>query len=41
MTGPHQGIVAQVAADIGRNDFAIDAVAGDEVLVLSGGARGT
>lgn len=36
---PHQGIVAQVAADVGRDDFAVDAIARDEVLVLAGGGR--
>lgn len=40
MARPHQGIVAKVAADVGRNDFTVDAIAWDEILVLSGGGRG-
>lgn len=34
VTRPHQGIVAQVAADVGGYDFSVDAIAGDEVFVL-------
>ena len=37
VTRPHQGIIAQVAADVGRDDLAIDAITGDEVLVLTAG----
>lgn len=33
VTGPHQGIVTQVAANVGGDDFAIDAVARDKVFV--------
>ena len=36
VTGPHQGIVAQVAANVGGDDFAIDAVSGDKVFVHAG-----
>lgn len=34
VTRPHQGIVAQVAADVGRNNLTIDAIARHEVFVL-------
>jgi hypothetical protein len=40
VAGPHEGIVAQVAADVGGDDLAVDAIAGDKVLVLAGGGRG-
>lgn len=30
---PHQGIVTQVAANVSRDDFAIDAVARNKVLI--------
>lgn len=39
VTWPHQGVVAKVAADVGRNNFSVDAIARDEVLVLTGGRR--
>lgn len=29
-----KGIVAQVAADVGRDDFTVDAIAGNEVFIL-------
>jgi hypothetical protein len=35
MTRPHESIVTQVAADIGGDDFAVDAITGDKVFVLS------
>lgn len=35
MTGTHEGIVAQIAADVGGDDFTVDAIARDEVFVLS------
>lgn len=34
MTRPHQGIIAQVAADVGRDDLTIDSIARHEVFVL-------
>ena len=37
VAGPHQGIVAQVAADVGGDDFTVDAIARHEVFVLSRG----
>lgn len=40
VAGAHEGIVAQVAADVGRDDLAVDAVARDEVFVLAGRGRG-
>lgn len=33
---PHQGVIAKVAADVGGNDFAIDAVSRDKVFVHAG-----
>lgn len=38
VAGTDESVVAQVATDIGRDDFAIDAITRDEVLVLSSGA---
>lgn len=38
MAGTHQGIVAQVATDVGGDDLAVDAIARHEVFVLSRGA---
>ena len=32
---PHQGIIPQVATDVGGDNLAIDAIAGHEVLVLT------
>lgn len=41
VAGPHEGIVAKVAADVSRDDLAVDAIARDEILVLaSSGGRG-
>lgn len=37
VTWPHQGIIAQVAADVGRDDLTIDAIARHKVLVLARG----
>lgn len=34
VSGSDKGIVAKVAADIGRDDFAVDAIARDEVFIL-------
>jgi hypothetical protein len=39
MTGPHQGIIAQVAADVGRDNLTIDSIARHEVFVLSSRGR--
>jgi len=39
MTGTHEGIVAQIAADVGGDDFAVDAIARHEVFVLSSRTR--
>lgn len=36
---PHQSIIAQVAADVGRDDFTVDAITRDKVFVLSCGGR--
>ena len=33
VAGPHKGIVTQVAADVGRDDFAVDAIAGNKILI--------
>jgi hypothetical protein len=33
--GADEGIVAQVPTDVGRDDLTVDAIAGDEVLVLA------
>jgi hypothetical protein len=33
---PHQGIIAQVAADVGGDNLTVDAIARNEVLVLAG-----
>lgn len=38
VAGTHQGIVAQVATDVGGDDLAVDAIARHEVFVLSRGA---
>jgi hypothetical protein len=35
VTGTHEGVVAQITADIGGDDFTVDAIARDEVFVLS------
>jgi hypothetical protein len=34
VTGPYQGIVAQIPANIGGDDLAVDAVPREEVLVI-------
>lgn len=39
VTGTHEGIVAQIAADVGGDDFAVDAIARHEVFVLSSRTR--
>jgi hypothetical protein len=36
-TGAYEGIVAEIATDVGRDDFTVDAIPGYEVLVLSVG----
>lgn len=33
-SGTDEGVVAQVAADVGRDDLAVDAIPGDKVLIL-------
>lgn len=35
VTGTHEGIVSQIAADVCGDDFTVDAIARDEVFVLS------
>lgn len=39
VAGPHQGVVAKVAADVGGDNFSVDAIARDKILVLAGGRR--
>jgi hypothetical protein len=37
--GTHESIIAEIATNVGRNDFTVDAVARDKVLVLSAAGR--
>ena len=39
VTGTHESVVAQITADIGGDDFTVDAIARDEVFVLSSRTR--
>ncbi len=39
MPRPYKGIVAQVSANVGRDDLTVNAIAGNEVLVLSSCGR--
>lgn len=38
---PHEGIVAEVSTDICRDNLSVDAIFGNEILVRTGGARGS
>jgi hypothetical protein len=35
VTGTHESVVAQIAADVGRDDFTVDAISRNEVFVLT------
>jgi hypothetical protein len=37
-TRPHKGIVAQISTDISCNDFAVDAILWNEILIRTAGA---